>query len=60
MIEGINRKSHGDILTEIASLVDTGLIQPPIEEADFSLWQLARAHKRLESDQTIAKVVMSV
>lgn len=60
MVQGINRKSHGEILTKIATLVDTGAIRPLIDESHFTIWQVAQAHDRLESGQAIGKVVLSV
>lgn len=59
MIEGINRASHGDILSKIASLVDGGLVKPLIDESCFTIWQVAQAHDRLESGKAIGKIVMT-
>ncbi len=60
MIEGINRASHGEILTKITALVDTGVIRPLIDESNYSIWQVAKAHDRLESGQAIGKIVLGI
>jgi len=60
MIEGINRASHGEILTKITALVDTGVIRPLIDESNYSIWQVAQAHDRLESGQAIGKIVLGI
>lgn len=60
MIEGINRASHGQILTKIAALVDTGVIRPLIDESNYSIWQVVQAHDRLESGQAIGKIVLGI
>ncbi|EAQ66132.1 putative adh_zinc, Zinc-binding dehydrogenase [Marinomonas sp. MED121] len=60
LVEGINRKKHGEILEKIATLVDSGAIKPLIDESDYSIWQVAKAHDRLSSGHATGKVVMRV
>ncbi|EDQ00155.1 zinc-binding dehydrogenase [Shewanella benthica] len=60
MVEGINRKSHGEILTQIAKLVDSGIIKPLLDESDFTIWQVAEAHARLESGVAVGKIALTV
>ncbi|WP_438465495.1 zinc-dependent alcohol dehydrogenase family protein [Marinomonas sp. PE14-40] len=60
LIEGINRKKHGEILGEIATLVDSGAIKPLIDESKYSIWQVAKAHDRLVSGVATGKIVMSI
>lgn len=60
MVEGINRASHGEILSKIATLVDTGHIKPLLDETRFSIWQVAKAHDYYSSGQAIGKVVLEV
>ncbi|NRA22012.1 MAG: zinc-dependent alcohol dehydrogenase family protein [Oceanospirillaceae bacterium] len=60
MVEGINRASHGEILTKVAALVDQGLIKPLIDQSDFTIWQVADAHARLESGQAVGKITLTV
>ena len=60
MVEGINRACHGEILTKVAALVDQGLIKPLIDQSDFTIWQVADAHARLESGQAVGKITLTV
>ena len=60
MVEGINRQSHGEILTQIAELVDSGAIVPLLDESDFTIWQVAEAHARLESGAAVGKIALRV
>lgn len=60
MVEGINRQSHGEILTQIAELVDSGIIKPLLDESDFTIWQVAEAHARLESGAAVGKIALRV
>jgi len=57
---GINRASHGRILTEIATLVDAGKITPIIDESDFSIWEVAKAHDHLASGKAVGKITLTV
>ena len=59
LCHGINRASHGRILTEIASLVDAGKITPIIDESDFSIWEVAKAHDHLASGKALGKIVLT-
>lgn len=60
LCHGINHRSHGRILTEIAELVDTGKITPIIDESNFSIWQVAEAHDLLSSGKAVGKVALTV
>lgn len=60
MVHGLNRKTHGEILTQIATLVDNGKITPLIDNTNFSIWDVSQAHQHLESGQAIGKVVLTV
>ncbi len=60
MVEGINRRSHGEILTKVAELVDLGVIKPLLDDSDFTIWQVADAHARLESGAAVGKIALTV
>lgn len=60
MTQGLNRKAHGDILRQIAALVDQGAIRPLLDDSDFSLWQASDAHARFESGKAIGKIALSL
>jgi len=59
MVEGINRRSHGEILTKVAELVDLGLVKPLLDDSDFTIWQVADAHARLESGKAVGKIALT-
>ncbi|MGR5066631.1 zinc-dependent alcohol dehydrogenase family protein [Photobacterium sp. DNB22_13_2] len=59
LVYGINRKAHGEILTHIAKLVDEGQIKPIVDESQYSIWDVAKGHQRLESKQATGKVVLT-
>lgn len=60
LYHGINHASHGRILTEIATLVDAGKITPIIDESDFSIWEVAKAHDHLASGKALGKITLTV
>lgn len=58
LFHGLNQSSHGRILTEIAELVDAGKITPIVDESDFSIWDVAKAHDHFESGQSQGKIIL--
>ncbi|MEH6578633.1 MAG: zinc-dependent alcohol dehydrogenase family protein [Amphritea sp.] len=58
LVHGLNRKSHGEILTKIAELVDEGVVTPLIDKSEFTIWQAADAHAYFESGKAVGKVVL--
>lgn len=59
MIHDFGAARHGEILTELARLVDAGEVKPIVGNV-FPLEQAADAHRQLESNTTIGKVVVEV
>jgi NADPH2:quinone reductase len=59
LCHGINHVSHGRILTEIATLVDAGKITPILDESNFSIWEVAKAHDHLASGKAVGKVTLT-
>ncbi len=60
LCHGINHASHGRILTYIAELVDAGKITPILDESNFSIWEVAKAHDLLESGKAVGKITLTV
>jgi NADPH2:quinone reductase len=60
LCHGINHESHGRILTEIAELVDAGKITPIIDDSDYSIWEVAKAHDLLSSGKAIGKITLKI
>ena len=58
LLWGINRPSHGEILTKIAKLVDEKKIRPEIDNKTFTFSEIAAAHAHLESGKAVGKVVL--
>lgn len=58
MLYGLGRAHHGEILSELAKLVDAGKVRPLIDPKSFSFSDVTEAHRYLESGQAIAKVTL--
>jgi NADPH2:quinone reductase len=59
MIHDQGTERHGEILEELARLVDSGAVQPVVDSI-FPLERAADAHRQLESKTAIGKVVVDV
>lgn len=58
MLHNYKREEHGQILSEIANIVEAGKLKPILDAQQFSLEEIGKAHARLESGQAIGKVVV--
>lgn len=58
MLHNHKRESHGEILTQVANIAESGKLVPLIDEETYSLDEAGKAHARLESGQAIGKVVI--
>lgn len=58
MLHNHNRSTHGEILRDLASIIESGAVKPILDETNFSLEQAGEAHARLESGQAMGKVVI--
>lgn len=59
LLKGIKRAHYGDILRNIAELVDQGIIRPYIDEKRFSISEVGQAHLYAEQGRGIGKIVLS-
>lgn len=59
LYHGVNHASHGRILTAISELVDAGKITPILDESDFSIWDVAKAHEHFESGKAVGKITLT-
>lgn len=59
LIHGVGTTRHGEILAEVARLVEAGALAPIIDSVS-PLAHAADAHRRLEGKGTIGKVVVQV
>lgn len=58
MLHNLGRERHGQILSDLARLVDKGLVQPLIDPQSFSFDQVAAAHRYWETGKAIGKIVL--
>lgn len=58
LLHGVGRSRHGEILTQLAQLVDAGQVRPLLDSQVFTFSDVAAAHQRAESGQAIGKVVL--
>lgn len=60
MLHNHRREVHGDILAQLAAIVDAGALKPLLDEPRFGLADVGRAYARLGSGQAIGKVVVDI
>lgn len=60
MISGEGREHHGDILREIAKLVEAGRLTPLLDSRRFELGSALAAHQRVEAGLAQGKVVVDI
>lgn len=60
LLHGVGRVRHGQILVQLAHLVDQGNVRPLLDSRVFNFSEVAKAHQRAESGQAIGKVVLTV
>ena len=60
MLHDYKREEHGNILTELAKIVDAGKLTPILDEKNFGLEEIGKAHDHLTSGQAMGKVVVTI
>lgn len=60
MLHNYQREAHGNILAQLAQIVDQGGVKPLLDEQAFSLSEAGKAHDRLTGGQAVGKVVVEV
>ena len=60
MLYNHKREEHGIILSKLAEIVDAGKLKPLLDEKQFGLEEVGKAHDRLTSGQAIGKVVIEI
>ena len=58
MLHDHKREAHGEILRELAEIVEAGGLKPVLDTERFSLAEAGAAHTRLESGKGMGKVVI--
>ena len=60
MLHDHKREEHGKVLAKLAEIVDAGGLKPIVDDQDFSLEDVGKAHDRLASGQAMGKIVVKV
>jgi alcohol dehydrogenase len=60
MLYDHKREEHGAILTKLAKIADAGALKPLLDETQFGIEQIGKAHDRLTSGQAMGKVVVEI
>lgn len=60
MLYDHKREEHGAILTKLAEIVDAGELKLLLDETQFRLEEVGKAHDRLTSGQAMGKVVVEI
>ena len=60
MLYDYKREEHGAMLAELAGIVDAGALRPLLDETQFDLLEVGKAHDHLTSGQAIGKVVVQI
>ena len=58
LLHNVGREHHGEILKNIAAMVDDRKIMPLLDRSQFKLADVAQAHARLESGEATGKIVL--
>ena len=60
MLHNHKREEHAEILTKIAKIVDAGKLTPVVDEHEFALEEVGKAHDLLSSGKALGKVVVTI
>lgn len=58
MIHNHKRSEHGNILKELAQIIEAGKMRPHVDDNHFSLEDVGKAYAHLESGKALGKVVV--
>lgn len=60
MLHNYRREQHASILNALTAIVEAGGLKPVLDEREFALEDIAKAHQRLASGQAMGKIVVTV
>ncbi|USD63179.1 zinc-dependent alcohol dehydrogenase family protein [Vibrio sp. SCSIO 43140] len=60
MIHGVRQQEHQDILKEVAKLAESGQLSPVLDDVEFTLEDIGKAHERLSAGKATGKVVVEI
>ncbi len=59
LLTGVGRERHGEILREVAKLVDGGKLKPLVHERRFTFEEANEAHSLFEAKKYTGKIVLT-
>jgi NADPH2:quinone reductase len=59
LVHGVDRARHGQILRDVADLVDDGDLHPLIDDRSFTFDDIREAHAFAESGEQVGKIVVT-
>ena len=60
LLTNVGREGHGQILSQLATVIDQGKLKPLIDPHQFTLATVHEAHALLESGKAHGKIVLSI
>ena len=60
MLHNFCRHEHAEILKALTTIVEAGGVTPVLDDHEFELTEIGKAHDRLASGQAMGKIVVSV
>lgn len=60
MLHNHKREEHGEILTKLAEIIDSGKMKPFVNSKDFTLEEIGKAHDQLASGSALGKIVVTI
>ncbi len=60
MLHNHKREVHGDVLSNLAQVIDEGKLKPILDDTNYSLEQVGQAHERLASGKALGKIVVTI
>lgn len=60
MLHNHRREEHARILKALSEIVEAGALKPVLDETEYQLAEIGKAHERLESGRAMGKVVVTV
>lgn len=60
MLHNLGREVHGQLLAELAAVIDAGALKPLVDDESFSLETVAQAYAKLSDGRATGKVVIEI
>ncbi|MBU2869132.1 zinc-dependent alcohol dehydrogenase family protein [Colwellia sp. E2M01] len=60
MLHNHRREEHARILKALTAIIEAGALKPVLDETNFALTEVSKAHERLESGKAMGKVMVNI